>query len=729
MFEGIADKTAKILVVEPAQAIRNMIVEVLREAGFRPQSTPSLDDAVNMLGSAHYDWIIAGIDSGKNVQPRDLLLFAIKHPELRNLSISLMIDEQHLESMPDLFALGLLSYHVRPFTKASFATEVSDLLNNMYGCSYKGPMVAANNLRSFLIPRSRTDEMVTLDESIASLYPVDVMPLKNLINSLRMAGRYKEALATVTRAELLDDNFAPSAKDIKENIMKDAAAKNYDLSAPLTSQDVFGFPSIVILDNDEAVVANAKKTLAEGGATDVQTFADGDSYWNWQKENPLPSLILMEWRLPKVSGAKLIQRISGVKKQMPPAITIQSSQVTGQDLGLLKELGVTSILQKPWKKTELVRSIIASANSKHRPTTSKHKETRLRALMRARKTDEATKMVHSLLRDPQVTEGTKLLAQGELALLSQNFSSARDFCMAAMKVEHDQVHALHTLGKALLGLTQYDVAIKCFERAQKLSPVNVERLCLLATAESEAGNGQTAKEHVNAALQIDAGNETVQETDAQVSLANGDTKRAANILETLPSLLNVVAYQNNRAVALAKTARVAEAVNTYRKTIEVLPEKARDTRSTVQYNLALSYVKSGDLGQAQETLLPILKSPTSRVYAKAKTLSKKINQCIADGTPLALNQNEVIAAEPETAPINPKNAVIGPDGKVVGGKTASKNAGPTTSDVVHLIDFQPGSRACFQIFRPEDTATDKLQAMLRSLPRFAIQPKRDKAAS
>ena len=55
----------------------------------------------------------------------------------------------------------------------------------------------------------------------------------------------------------------------------------------------------------------------------------------------------------------------------------------------------------------------------------------------------------------------------------------------------------------MMKLRDFTSALKCFEKAQSLSPLNIERLCQIAEANSEIGAQEAAKENIDDAKDDD----------------------------------------------------------------------------------------------------------------------------------------------------------------------------------------------------------------------------------
>ena len=89
-----------------------------------------------------------------------------------------------------------------------------------------------------------------------------------------------------------------------------------------------GIKTCVIIDPDSTVNEVLKSFLQEVGIAKVEYFDDGLKAWGWLRANPEPDIIIQEWRLPKLTGPLLLQRIRQ-HGFLTVQIVIISSLITG----------------------------------------------------------------------------------------------------------------------------------------------------------------------------------------------------------------------------------------------------------------------------------------------------------------------------------------------------------------------------------------------------------------
>jgi tetratricopeptide (TPR) repeat protein len=421
-----------------------------------------------------------------------------------------------------------------------------------------------------------------------------------------------------------------------------------------------------------------------------------------------PEMVILEWRIPVLSGAKVMQRVAMKPDKNPPRFVVVSSSLSSADMPLLRELGVGGVVSKPISRKDLMSTLL-KANAGASQPAGVYFEQQIRALIRARKIKKAMGLARTFLANPEVDAARKMLIQADFTLATKKFESSRDLCLKAMSLPHDTLYGLQILGKSFMGLRQFDYAMKCFDKAQALSPMNIERICLMAVSEAEQGHKDAANSLIDAAKSVDSKNEMVLETAVNVAVVQGDIATARKNIGDLPNIMGVVAFQNNRAVAMAKALRIPESIDIYAKTIQVLPEKAYEAMDIVLFNLALAYVKIDDLGMADEILAKIGSHGDSRVTQKAKNLRKRIGDAISTGAKLSLKTDDpVIMAGAKSAGDDSHHEPAAGD--------SNQELSSDSVRMLSLVDFKPGDLGCFKLFTRESASDADLQQMLNTLP-------------
>jgi tetratricopeptide (TPR) repeat protein len=239
--------------------------------------------------------------------------------------------------------------------------------------------------------------------------------------------------------------------------------------------------------------------------------------------------------------------------------------------------------------------------------------------------------------------------EAHFAFYYGDYRQARDLGLEALRLQGDSLCLLNLIGKSLLKLGDYQAAMKVFEKAHSISQMNIENLCLLAIAQFESGKKQESDASMQRARELDEGSPLIGETACQIALLSGESSKARSLMENLDSVHAVLAYMNNRAVALTRSGRFDEGIKLYQRTCEAIPATHADARDAVVYNLGLAYARYGELKQVVASLDEILRRKESKVHRKSLSLMKRVKSAIEQNMPLSFYETIVdqeAAAEP-----------------------------------------------------------------------------------
>src|SRR5216117_1767286 len=110
---------------------------------------------------------------------------------------------------------------------------------------------------------------------------------------------------------------------------------------------------IACVEDDEKIAANLVLRLREAGHGVVR-FASGEEAQRWLRGgNPQPDLLLVDVRLPAMSGIDLLNRL-GVER--PPVIIISGEASMAETVEAMR-LGVHDFLDKPISRERLVKTV------------------------------------------------------------------------------------------------------------------------------------------------------------------------------------------------------------------------------------------------------------------------------------------------------------------------------------------------------------------------------------
>ncbi len=455
---------------------------------------------------------------------------------------------------------------------------------------------------------------------------------------------------------------------------------------------------MLIIDSDDSTRLATKAVFDGLGVTDIQDFADGEAAWAAIDAGKEPSLIIMEWRIPQLTGPLLMQRIRS-KGFLNVPVIIQSSLIKPSDMSIIREMGIANLVQKPAERETLLKTIIWTIQQERMPTEQQSIENKIRTYLSVKNITEAEPLVARYLAEPNIADGRKNIIRAELAYAKDQFEAARDFAIESLKGATESIFALNILGKSLMTLRQYEAALKCFQKAQSMSPVNLERLILTAETQAEIGQAEAATETVAKAKDIDPDSTTVTEGEVRVAVASGSPESAKKMIGQMQDIGKLISYLNNKAVAHSKCGFQEEGIELYRNTLESVPDDQVEIKAVVTYNMALAKIRKNDLADALVDLAELIAIPGTKVGKKAASLHARLQSSVASNTDFTLREADAPAS----------SVVVTQEGeKIADGATMASFA----------VEIESGDMCCYLVFKSTAEESSDQKKILTTPPKY-----------
>lgn len=709
MTAAFSDKSAKVLLVEPSAGVRSLFSDALKAAGFTAaqQVVAAPQDALAVMEVDPVDWIImTGAYPSETVNALQILRLCSSYTQLHNVRVSLFLDDSEQWIVPKAFEMGALSWHPKSVTKEAVDEAVRTLMGTLEKHNWNSCLTAAEYLRGFLKTQNKFDALLNLERGVMNLFPGNPKQMVRLGEALAHSNNKADAAAILAQAKALNDDLADEVNTILKDQVGEEVAPEGGPKA-----NVLGLKSVVIVDSDDAVRRTIEDILRDLGVESVEAYSDGESAWSKMKEGEEPSLIVQEWRIPKVSGPVLVQRVRA-KGFLSVPIVVASSLIKPEDTPFVREMSVASVQQKPFNRQEFLQTVASTIQEDRTPTDMRSMERQFRKAVALRKMEEAEKLRATFKSKPNIPQGRKDQMDAEFAFARGSFEEARDFAMSALKTTKEAIFPLNLLGKVFVKLGDFEAALRCYEKAHAMAPQNLERLCAMAEAELAAGDVKASEKTVESATDIDPDAVAVQEATAKVATATGDVKKARKLLANLESMDNFISFMNNRAVTLTRMGQFEEGKKLYLQAIESLPEKRKRESAILHYNLGLACARAGDLDDAKAELDRSVTVGDVRLQTKAKSLLERITRALKEGTDLTLKTTdgeEKAGAAPKAAKPAETPAAKPMDEE----KEAKREA------TMAMVEAAPGTLCCFMVFKVAGKPDEKTAKMLGKPIRFA----------
>lgn len=208
------------------------------------------------------------------------------------------------------------------------------------------------------------------------------------------------------------------------------------------------------------------------------------------------------------------------------------------------------------------------------------------------------------------------LRQGDLAL-------ARSLAEDLISDSPGNVRAMNLLSKILLKENKFEESSEVLERANILSPYNVERLVMLGEIFFALDKPEKALMYFNNALEMDPNSKEAKGGLGKAALTREDFEGAMHLFQDAFTESEIAGYFNNAAIIQVQKGEFEKAIRLYHSASSAL--KSPKIRSIVYYNLGLAFKKKGDHQKALEAFDTSLKfDPTNeKSLLNRKSLSVK----------------------------------------------------------------------------------------------------------
>ncbi|GAH17759.1 unnamed protein product, partial [marine sediment metagenome] len=229
----------------------------------------------------------------------------------------------------------------------------------------------------------------------------------------------------------------------------------------------------------------------------------------------------------------------------------------------------------------------------------------------------------------------------EFSFAMKRFKEARTRVVHSIKMMgKESLSGLNLLGKCLINLNDLEGAVKCFEKAQSISPKNLARICQIADVQSDLGEVDKAQGNIDKAKALDEGAEVVQKSEIKVAMVIGDSEKAQALMGNLENMNDMVAQMNNRAVAYIRSKDFGRGEKIYQETIDSVPDRETELKAKVLYNMGLAHARQGQLKGANDWLAKAADMGEESMKLKIGSLGGKVKRSLKSGNPLKLSKSD-----------------------------------------------------------------------------------------
>lgn len=669
---------------------------MLKGAGFtQVTGIDTLKTALSYLQSGVVHWVITSPQVNEPITVFHLLELALKNPLTIQAKFTIIADSNERLLLPGAFSLGALSWLPRELKKDVTKAEVQKIFSlwNTDGSTHT--TIAASYLDAVLRELRLADSLAALYEKISECFPQQKKWLLKLASAQFEAGKPDAGERTLGLAQALD---VPGWADLAKTYL----AEGHVLHGRVPMHRV------VVVEPDEMIHKQVREALEKKTSADIVFFTDGLEAIKALKTMTEVDAIFMEWKIPKLSGPAFLQRLRANTHEHTPVV-VTSSLLTKQDLGLVSEMSVGQVLPKPFTEKEFINALINVADELKNPTTPHTVEAAILRSLQRGESGRAASLVHKMVYESSASEGQKQYILALLFFHQKKYKDARDRAKIAFPKGGDPLKSIHLLGQCLFRLDDYAGAVKCFRKAQEFAPKNLERLCLIAEAESHLGHTDASSAALEEAKALDSQSEGVVATATRIAISSGDLEQARNLMRHAGNVAALVADLNNTGVAFIRNGQFEEGMEFYEKTLAAIPEEFAEWKLKVSYNLGLAYARQNKLEAAKTLLEGCQTDARFLVSEKIKQLFERVSNALAKKITLKFSsrstQGTAVLDAIENAPWDVKEDAMA--------RAAAEVVMPTTT-------LMPGDYGCYLLYFTPSAPEFSIKEYLKNPPSFRL---------
>lgn len=636
----IVDMTARVAIIADRDAVGRSIAQALTRLQFRnTQIFSSCDAFWKNSDNGQFNWVLLALGADNFDQMLMFLERRNQEPRYNSLAASALVHQNNTPLLPQAFERGLLSCHPMELQPVSIEQSVNDVIRVARENDKREPYVAAHFLRQFLRQQRFVAELLNLEQTMASYFYEDSENYLRLAEAQFLAGQADRGRLTLAELQHFDASLSARISLLYE----EHVGSVYDNVSTFADQQ--NLRRVVIIDPDRQSANIVALALSKIGVGDAKIYANGETAWQEISADEEPDLIVSEWQLPGLSGPNLLQRLRERGFYRVPVVVV-SRHLERSDHQLLKELTVSQIMRKPLQEKQTLMAIAWSVSQHRLPTEAKTIERKVIEALRDNDMAAANSLRQRFSHMTKVSAARKLYVEGAFSYHEKRYEQAvAQLTQSLHTREGDNVDVVALLGRALLKMGDAATAVRMFEKAAALSPLNIKRLCELADTHMLAGKLDEAGVAIARARGLDAGAPDVNAALTKFAVVSGDIGSVADLIGNMTSFQEIVSFIKSLAIAKSRGGDFSESHALYENLISILANKDVHLKAVVLYNQSICYLRGGRLDEGTRALKEAISFGDSRVYDKSMHLQGRIDRAQRDGKNLRFaDQEEMFVA-------------------------------------------------------------------------------------
>jgi tetratricopeptide (TPR) repeat protein len=371
-------------------------------------------------------------------------------------------------------------------------------------------------------------------------------------------------------------------------------------------------PVLVVEDQQDLrlIIAHQLQKLQ---FTKVKQAANGLEALEILQQTPDTCAIVCDMEMPVLGGLDLLSEMRDRIDINRPPFCMSMDQVSKERLMLAVENGVDEILVKPFTLKDIYPKVLMAWKKYHNPRNPEKAYELAKIQLRNKDWNESEK-IYKLLGDSAATSARPIVGLARVYLGKGDPHRALEYLNLAEQRNKSFVHLYSSRGEVYIHMKKYDEALKAFDQAISLSPLNPVRYKaasdILMVKERYSDAVALLEKAVKAGLEF-------KELFNHLSQAYFMMKDYAKALRYVKTALGMdpenITYLNQLGICLKNLNQTDEATKVYNQIIKLDPDNV-----AALYNKAMLNEAKGDFPEALKLLDRALKKDPNFAQARQK---------------------------------------------------------------------------------------------------------------
>lgn len=325
------------------------------------------------------------------------------------------------------------------------------------------------------------------------------------------------------------------------------------------------------------------------------------------------TFIVCDMEMPILGGLELLQELRERTDLNRPPFCIAMDNVSKERLMLAVENGVDEILVKPFTLKDIYPKVHTAWKKYHNPRNPEKAYEMAKIHLRNKAWDEAGK-IYKLLGESSQKSARPLVGLARVAVGKGDLHKALEHLAMAENRNKAYVHVFAARGEIYCQMKKYDDALKAFDQAIMLSPLNPIRYKSAADILMVRERYKDAINLLEKAVKSGLEFKELYNHLSQAYFMSKDFPKALRYVKTALSMdPENVTFLNQMGICLKNMDQLDEAAKVYNQIIKIDPENV-----AALYNKAMLNEARGEHADAVKLLERAVRKDPSFAQAKAK---------------------------------------------------------------------------------------------------------------